>query len=185
MYVPSLPAQSCHNSWSLHTRVPQNEIKKPNVPSSCAGCCEVSSFILNEVRCHNSWSLHTHVPQNEIKKPNVPSSCAACCEVSSVVLNRITVLYSFASMTPALSMPNVASASGSEGDAMIFAMRVSPRPFFTHMRVVVACAMILPPMGLIVGPANMEPPSRFAATTYIHTFPILEYIISHLPGSLR
>ena len=77
--------------------------------------------------------------QNEIEKPNASSSRRSCsrsawCDLEE---NR-RLFYSFASMTPALSIPNVASASGSEGDAMIFAMRVSPRPFFTHRRVVVA-----------------------------------------------
>eukprot|EP00955_Chlamydomonas_euryale_P092813 364743-Chlamydomonas_euryale.AAC.12 len=62
-------------------------------------------------------------------------------------------------------MPNVASRSGKDGEAMILTTRFSPRPFFSHRRVVVACAMILPPMGLTDGPANMLPPSRFAATT--------------------
>ncbi len=35
----------------------------------------------------------------------------------------------------------------------------------SQRRVVVACAMMLPPMGLMLGPANMAPPSRLAATT--------------------
>lgn len=38
----------------------------------------------------------------------------------------------------------------------------------SHSRVVVACAMMLPPMGLTDGPANMDPPSRLAATTCRH-----------------
>jgi hypothetical protein len=49
---------------------------------------------------------------------------------------------------------------------MILAMRVSPRPLRTWMRVVVACAMMLPPMGFTLGPAKMLPPSRLAWTTY-------------------
>lgn len=45
-------------------------------------------------------------------------------------------------------------------------LRLSPRPFFRYSRVVVACAMMLPPMGFTEGPANMLPPSRLAATTW-------------------
>ena len=48
---------------------------------------------------------------------------------------------------------------------MILQVLFSPRPFFSHSRVVEACAMMLPPMGFIDGPANMLPPSRLAATT--------------------
>lgn len=76
------------------------------------------------------------------------------------------MVHSLASMTPIASMANEASASGREGEATIFAILVSPRPFLTQILVVVACAMMLPPIGFIDGPANIEPPSKFAATTY-------------------
>jgi hypothetical protein len=80
--------------------------------------------------------------------------------------NRKNSAYSLASTTPSTEMENVASFSAKHGDPTILATRVSPRPFFTWMRVVVACAMIFPPMGFTLGPANIEPPSRLAATTW-------------------
>ena len=76
-----------------------------------------------------------------------------------------TQVYSEASVTPPGPMENCASLSGSEGDAMILTFLFSPRPLLSERRVVVACAMMLPPMGLRLGPANMDPPSRLAATT--------------------
>lgn len=72
-----------------------------------------------------------------------------------------------ASTMPSTLMENDASFSAKQGDPTIFATRVSPRPFLTWIRVVVACAIMLPPIGLMEGPANMEPPSRFAATTWL------------------
>lgn len=51
-------------------------------------------------------------------------------------------------MTPSEPMLKVASASGCEGEAMILATRVSPRPLRSCSRVVVACAMMLPPTAL-------------------------------------
>lgn len=62
-------------------------------------------------------------------------------------------------------MPKLASRSGNDGELMILHIRFSPRPFLSQSRVVEAWAIILPPMGFILGPANMLPPSRFAATT--------------------
>lgn len=50
--------------------------------------------------------------------------------------------------SPSGPMLKVASASGCEGEAMILATRVSPRPLRSCRRVVVACAMILPPTAL-------------------------------------
>ena len=74
--------------------------------------------------------------------------------------------YSLASIMPSGPMQKLPSLSGSDGDPTILQTRFSPLPFFSHKRVVVACAMMLPPIGLMEGPANMLPPSRFAATTY-------------------
>ncbi len=58
------------------------------------------------------------------------------------------------------------SPSTSVSRLLTFMLRLSPRPFFRYSRVVVACAMMLPPMGFTEGPANMLPPSRLAATTW-------------------
>mmetsp|Transcript_25502 Transcript_25502/g.71484 ORF Transcript_25502/g.71484 Transcript_25502/m.71484 type:complete len:205 (+) Transcript_25502:81-695(+) len=66
-------------------------------------------------------------------------------------------------------MLNCASLSGRQGELMIFTTRFSPRPFLNHSRVVVACAMMLPPMGFTPGPANMLAPSRLACTTWFVT----------------
>ena len=65
-------------------------------------------------------------------------------------------------------MLKLASRSGSEGELMILHVLVSPRPFLSHSLVVDACAMIFPPMGLMLGPANTLAPSRLAATTCPH-----------------
>ena len=66
--------------------------------------------------------------------------------------------------SPSAAMANMASASGMEGEAMILALRVSPLPFFSSTRVVVACAMMLPPMAFICGPKAMGPASGVATT---------------------
>lgn len=68
---------------------------------------------------------------------------------------------------PSVPIAKVASRSGRQGEHIILHVRVSPRPFFSHNLVVEACAMMLPPMGFTLGPANMLPPSKFAATTCI------------------
>lgn len=68
-------------------------------------------------------------------------------------------------VTPSGPTLKLASRSPSDGEAMIFIVRFSPRPFFRNSLVVVACAMMLPPMGLTDGPENMAAPSRLAATT--------------------
>lgn len=57
----------------------------------------------------------------------------------------------YAPVTPSAPMLNVASASGWLGEAMILATRVSPRPLRSCRRVVVACAMMLPPTALSCG----------------------------------
>ena len=91
---------------------------------------------------------------------------AACivnlpCSLRGSALSR----QSFASHIPSSPMLKVASRSGSDGEATILHCLFSPRPFFSHSRVVDACAMMLPPIGFTDGPANMLAPSRFAATT--------------------
>lgn len=100
-------------------------------------------------------------------------SCAFCsCSKKAVQYTRSEVLLcitmtaqSLASQMPSAPILKFASRSGSEGDATILQTLFSPRPFLSHKRVVDACAMILPPIGLIEGPANMLAPSKFAATT--------------------
>ena len=78
---------------------------------------------------------------------------------------RTNVAQSLASQTPSGPMLKVASRSGRDGEATILHCLFSPLPFFSHRRVVEACAMMLPPIGFTDGPANMLAPSRFAATT--------------------
>lgn len=73
--------------------------------------------------------------------------------------------HSLASMIPSGPMLKFASRSGREGEPTTLHTRFSPLPFLSQSRVVVACAMMLPPIGLIEGPANMLPPSKLAATT--------------------
>mmetsp|Transcript_11446 Transcript_11446/g.29036 ORF Transcript_11446/g.29036 Transcript_11446/m.29036 type:complete len:214 (-) Transcript_11446:699-1340(-) len=77
--------------------------------------------------------------------------------------------YSLQSETPSFPMANWASLSARHGEEMILTTRDSPLPFLNQRRVVVECAMMLPPMALMEGPANMPPPSRLAATTWFVT----------------
>lgn len=78
-----------------------------------------------------------------------------------------------ASTTPCSEIPKEASASGRQGESTTLQMRVVPRPFlnrslrvtcfFHSYLVVLACAMMFPPMGLS-GSFAKTPLSGFATT---------------------
>ena len=69
---------------------------------------------------------------------------------------------------PNSEIENCASDSGKTGEHAIFMILFSPRPLRSAKRVVLACAMMFPPIGLSAfAPAN-GPPSGLA-TTWLET----------------
>jgi hypothetical protein len=59
------------------------------------------------------------------------------------------LIYSVASQTPCGPRANCASASGKVGLSNTVQIRFSPRPLRKRRRVVEACAIMLPPIGLV------------------------------------
>ena len=68
---------------------------------------------------------------------------------------------------PPTWMQKLASDSGRLGESTILQIRVSPRPFFSISRVVLACAMMFPPIGAVCGPKDIA--SGFATTWLVMT----------------
>ena len=71
--------------------------------------------------------------------------------------------HSFASSTPAGPTEKDASDSAIDGESMTLHTRFSPRAFLSCRRVCDACAMMLPPIGLVASLAK-DMPSGFATT---------------------